>query len=57
MAQGVFREYKGKKLAEGLQDLWRELLERGVVKAILLPMEVEGGLVAPGLLTDHHCSS
>jgi len=50
MARGVFREYKG--LEEGLQDLWREMLERGVVKAILLPMEVEGGLVAPGLLTD-----
>jgi formate dehydrogenase subunit beta len=52
MAQGVLREYKGKKLEEGLQELWRELLERDIVKAILLPMEVEGGLVAPGLLTD-----
>ena len=51
MARGVLREYKGQELAEVLQGLWRELLERGVVKAILLPMEVEGGLVAPGLLT------
>jgi formate dehydrogenase subunit beta len=52
MARGVFREYKGKGLEEGLQELWRELLERDVVQAVLLPMEVEGGLVAPGLLTD-----
>ena len=52
MARGVFKEYKGKELEEGLQELWRELLDRGVVKAIFLPMEVEGGLVAPGLLTD-----
>ena len=52
MARGVLKEYKGKELAEGLQDLWQVLLERGIVKAILLPMEVEGGLVAPGLLTD-----
>jgi formate dehydrogenase subunit beta len=52
MARGVLRDYKGKKLEEGLQGLWRELLERDVVKAILLPVEVEGGLVAPGLLTD-----
>ena len=52
MARGVFKEYKGKGLEEALQDFWRELLERGVVKAILLPMEMEGGLVAPGLLTD-----
>lgn len=52
MARGVFKEYKGKGLEEGLQDLWRELLERGVVKAILVPMEMEGGLVAPGILTD-----
>jgi formate dehydrogenase subunit beta len=52
MARGVFREYKGKGLEEGLQKLWRELLERDVVKTILLPIEVEGGLVAPGLLTD-----
>jgi formate dehydrogenase subunit beta len=52
MARGVFKEYKGKGLEEGLQDLWKELLERGVVKAILVPMEMEGGLVAPGLLTD-----
>jgi formate dehydrogenase subunit beta len=52
MARGVLKEYNGKELAEALQDLWRELLERGVVKAILLPMELEGGLVAPGLLTD-----
>ena len=35
-----------------MQELWRELLERDVVETILLPMEVEGGLVAPGLLTD-----
>ena len=52
MARGVFREYKVKGLEEGLQELWRELLERDVVQAILLPMEVEGGLVAPVLLTD-----
>jgi formate dehydrogenase subunit beta len=52
MARGVFKEYKGKGLEEGLQDLWQELLERGVVKAILLPMEMEGGLVAPGILSD-----
>jgi len=52
MARGVFKEYKGKELAQALQDLWRELLDRSVFKAILLPMEVEGGLVAPGLLTD-----
>jgi formate dehydrogenase subunit beta len=52
MARGVFKEYKGKGLEEGLQDLWKELLERGVVQAILLPMEMEGGLVAPGILTD-----
>jgi formate dehydrogenase subunit beta len=52
MARGVFKEYKGKGLEEGLQDLWKELLELGVVKAILVPMEMEGGLVAPGLLTD-----
>jgi formate dehydrogenase subunit beta len=52
MARGVFKEYKGKGLEEGLQDLWRELLERGVVKAILVPMEMEGGLVAPGILSD-----
>jgi formate dehydrogenase subunit beta len=52
MARGVLRKYKGKKLEEGLQELWRELLERDVVETILLPMEVEGGLVAPGLLTD-----
>jgi formate dehydrogenase subunit beta len=53
MARGVFKELKGKQgLEEALQDLWREMLERGVVKAILVPMEMEGGLVAPGLLTD-----
>jgi formate dehydrogenase subunit beta len=52
MTQGVFMEYKGKKLADALQDFWQELLDRGVVKALLLPMEMEGGLVAPGLLTD-----
>ena len=52
MARGVFREYKVKGLEEGLQEFWRELLERDVVQAILLPMEVEGGLVAPVLLTD-----
>jgi formate dehydrogenase subunit beta len=53
MARGVFKEFAGKKgLAEALQDLWQELLERGVVKAILVPMEMEGGLVAPALLTD-----
>jgi formate dehydrogenase subunit beta len=51
MARGVLREYTSKNLEEGLQELWRELLERDIVKAILLPMEVEGGLVAPGLLT------
>jgi formate dehydrogenase subunit beta len=51
MARGVFREYK-KELVEALQDLWQELLDRGVFKALLLPMEVGGGLVAPGLLTD-----
>jgi formate dehydrogenase subunit beta len=39
-------------LEEGLQDLWRELLGHDVVKALLLPLEMEGGLVAPGLLTD-----
>lgn len=52
MARGVLREYSGKVLAEALQDFWQELLERGIFRAILLPMEVEGGLVAPGLLTD-----
>ncbi len=52
MARGVFKEYKGKGLEEGLQNLWQELLERGVVKAILVPMEMEGGLVAPGILSD-----
>jgi formate dehydrogenase subunit beta len=52
MARGVLKEYKGKGLEEALQDFWQELLERDVVKAILLPMEVEGGLVASGLLTD-----
>jgi formate dehydrogenase subunit beta len=52
MARGALKEYKGKKLAEALQDLWRELLEQGTVKAILLPMKMEGGLVAPSLLTD-----
>jgi formate dehydrogenase subunit beta len=52
MARGVLKEYKGKGLEEALQDFWRELLERDIVKAILLPMEVEGRLVAPGLLTD-----
>jgi formate dehydrogenase subunit beta len=53
MARGVFKEFKGKQgLAEALQGLWQELLERGVVKAILLPMAMEGGLVAPALLTD-----
>jgi formate dehydrogenase subunit beta len=52
MARGVLKEYKGKGLEEGLQDLWQQLLERNVVKAILVPMEMEGGLVAPGLLTD-----
>src|SRR4030042_1851451 len=52
MARGVFKEYKGKGVEEGLQDLWQELLERGVVKTILVPMEMEGGLVAPALLTD-----
>jgi len=52
MARGVLREYKGKGLKEGLKELWGELLKRDVVKAILLPMEVEGGLIAPGLLTD-----
>jgi formate dehydrogenase subunit beta len=51
MARGVLREYNGKGLATALQDLWQELLDRGVIKAILLPVEVEGGLVAPGLLT------
>jgi formate dehydrogenase subunit beta len=51
MARGVFREYK-KELAEALQDLWQELLDRGVFKVLLLPMGVGGGLVAPGLLTD-----
>jgi formate dehydrogenase subunit beta len=52
MARGVFKEYQGKGLEEGLQELWRELLKRDIIKAILLPMEVEGGLVAPGLLMD-----
>jgi formate dehydrogenase subunit beta len=52
MARGALKEYKGKELADALQNLWREMLKRDIVKAILLPMEVEGGLVAPGLLTD-----
>jgi formate dehydrogenase subunit beta len=52
MARGVLKEYKGKALAEALRDFWQELLERGIVKALLLPMEIEGGLVAPGLLSD-----
>lgn len=52
MARGALKEYKGKDLAQALQDLWRELLERGAVKAVLLPMEMEGGVVAPGLLAD-----
>jgi formate dehydrogenase subunit beta len=52
MTRGALKEYKGKELAEALQGLWQELLEGGVVKAIILPMEVEGGLVAPGILTD-----
>lgn len=52
MARGVLIEYGKKDLTGALQDLWRQMLERGVVKAILLPMEIEGGLVAPGILTD-----
>lgn len=52
MAQGVCLKYEGKTLAVALQDFWQGLLERGVFKALLLPLEVEGGLVAPGLLTD-----
>lgn len=52
MAQGIIVQCEGKGLRESLQELWRELLNRGIVKALLLPMEVEGGLVAPGLLTD-----
>jgi formate dehydrogenase subunit beta len=45
-------KYAGKALAVALEDFFGELLERGCVKAILLPMEMEGGLVAPGLLVD-----
>jgi len=45
-------KYSKKDLAVALQDFFGGLLEGGMVKAILLPMEMEGGLVAPGLLTD-----
>jgi formate dehydrogenase subunit beta len=44
--------YTGKSLAVVLQDFFGELLESGCIKANLLPMETEGGLVSPGLLTD-----
>ena len=52
MTQGIIVRYEGEKLAKALQDFWKELLDRDIVRALLLPVEVEGGLVAPGLLTD-----
>lgn len=50
MARGRFLELDGKTLPEALRGLWRRMLE-GPFRAVLLPVEVEGGLVAPGLVT------
>ena len=50
MARGCFLELDGKGLPEALRELWRRMLE-GPFGAILVPLEVEGGLVAPALVT------
>jgi formate dehydrogenase subunit beta len=52
MTFSFLMKYQGKTVGVALQDFFGELLNCGCVKAILLPMEMEGGLVAPGLLTD-----
>jgi len=51
MMRGVLLKLDGKGLAEGLRELWARMLD-GPVGALILPVQIEGGWISPGLVVN-----